>query len=111
MYCTVLIFCMLSAIKNSVCNYCEPDSTGLSNCHDGGCNNPKYTNEICICDFSKNIMKGIYCGVYENYCLRNPCTNNEECISGIGHHICKCSEQFRGINCEIPIKKGMFTDY
>lgn len=117
MYCTILIFCVLSAIKMSVSNdYCEFDNTGLSKCHDGGCNIPQKlklnnTDQICWCLISDKVMKGKYCGVYENKCLKNPCINNAECMSGIGHHVCKCSDQFHGGFCEIPIKKGMFTDY
>lgn len=110
MYSTVSIFAVLSLMRISVCiDFCESDNTGLNKCHDGGCNSRENTSQICVCDFSKNLMTGKYCGVYVNKCLTNPCKNNGMCQSGIGHHICECSGNFYGVNCEIPIKEGMFT--
>ncbi|VVC44103.1 PKD/REJ-like domain,EGF-like, conserved site,EGF-like domain,PLAT/LH2 domain [Cinara cedri] len=106
MYSIILIFCLFGLIRLSVCDYfCESDSKGLNKCHDGGCNSLDTANEKCVCHFSENLMKGKYCGVYENKCLKNPCKNNGTCKSGIGHHICKCKEMFYGINCEKRIKK------
>lgn len=105
----IFIYGLLNLTKISADqNFCESDKAGLNKCHDGGCNNPESKNddETCICNFSKGVMKGKYCGVYENQCLSNPCKNNGKCISGIGHHICECSKKFHGSYCEIPIKQS-----
>lgn len=88
-------------------HFCESDTAGLNKCHDGGCNNPEPgSGEPCVCTFSKYIMEGKYCGVYQDQCLSNPCKNDAKCISGIGHPICECSEKFHGIYCQIPIAKS-----
>lgn len=92
--------------KSSICiQLCRPDNTGLNKCHDGGCgyNESISTGEKCVCTFSKGIMHGKYCGVYDDNCLENPCKNHGKCKSGIGHHICECIQEFQGVNCEYPV--------
>lgn len=106
---SIFIYSLLSLTKISADqNFCKLDKGGLNKCHDGGCNSIESENrgKPCICDFSKNIMKGKYCGVYEDQCLSNPCKNNGKCKSGIGHHVCECTKEFHGVYCEIPIKKS-----
>jgi len=108
MFSTILILGLLNLSEITISlHFCEPDNTGLNKCHDGGCNNNVYDQEnICLCSFSRNIMNGRYCGIYEDKCTINPCANNGKCISGIGYYVCECSNEFYGINCEIPIKKS-----
>ncbi|KAE9537343.1 hypothetical protein AGLY_006366, partial [Aphis glycines] len=110
MFSTILILGLLnlSEIITTNLHFCEPDNTGLNKCHDGGCNNNNvYDQEnICLCSFSQNIMNGKYCGIYEDKCTINPCVNNGKCISGIGYYVCECTNEFYGVNCEIPIKKS-----
>lgn len=106
----ILIYGLLNLTKISADqNFCETDMAGLNKCHDGGCNNPESLNggDTCFCNFSKGVMEGKYCGVYEDECLQsNPCKNNAKCISSMGHQVCECNEQFYGIYCEIPIKQS-----
>lgn len=100
-----------SLVKCSICiNFCAP---GSNTCHDGGCVNSvsKNSKTVCNCDLSKSVMSGTYCGNYENKCLINPCKNNGLCKSGMGHHICECSENFHGTNCEIPLNPGKFIEW
>lgn len=112
MFRTILILSLLNLTEITISidsyNFCESDYTGLNKCHDGGCNNNnKYdTENVCLCSFSQTVTNGKYCGIYEDKCTTNPCVNNGKCISGIGHHVCECSNGFHGINCEIPIAIG-----
>lgn len=89
---------------------CKTDKSGLNTCHDGGCNYLDETDtETCACEFSKRVMKGKFCGIYEDMCLRSPCANGGKCKSGIGHYVCECPDGFYGIRCEIPVSKGKFV--
>lgn len=94
----LFIFTKILATNNL---YCNLDNSG-SKCHDGGCGYYKKgsSKEICTCSFSNGVMSGKYCGIYDDKCLDDPCKNNGKCKSGIGHHICECSENFYGISCE-----------
>jgi len=109
MFSTILILGLLNLTEITIStHYCEPDNTRLNRCHDGGCNNNNVYDQdnICLCSFSKSVMYGKYCGIYEDKCSINPCVNNGKCKSAIGHHVCECSSEFHGINCEIPIKSS-----
>lgn len=104
MFYSVIIFEFIVFTKISYgTQYCQ-----LDKCHDGGCAyiEPTTNIEKCVCKFSTGIMKGKFCGNYEDKCSpNNPCKNNGKCTSGIGHHICDCPENYHGINCERYIGK------
>lgn len=100
---SILIICLFEFSKIAIgINICKTNDK----CHDGGCNfiNSDDTNERCVCSLSNGVMDGKFCGLYIDMCLKNPCKNQGKCKSGIGHHICECSNGFYGINCEYIIK-------
>lgn len=114
MFYTVVIFDLFILVKISISvEYCSHDSLSrLTNCKDGGCGyiESDGTTEKCVCSFSNGVMGGEHCSVYVNRCQSNPCKNGGKCTSGIGHHVCECSDDFYGISCEIPKQPSKFNN-
>lgn len=88
---------------------CPPGFTGklcetqLSLCLSKPCKNgatcyDSYNSYKCICLPG---FEGVDCEVDINPCKSNPCRNNGTCLlSQMDQYICKCPNEYSGINCE-----------